>query len=491
MKIFEPDTGDFGYARVSSDEQSKGHSIETQVERLRLAGCTRIYTDVESAFKRGVTRPEFEEMLRFILSGAAKGRKLVVCDLDRLARNEATAFLLFDQLDDSDVGLLSLDQPYLDLCNPDGRVMAGHSVLQARAYSARLSKRVKQGHQRHRDKNLPYFAPFGYRKRDDKFELDTEPFLCLLDDRSEWSRAQIGRWLIETFSKEESLRGTLKTFNSTFGIYSHAIKGKGNRQPRGKMHFGAASLTTWYNNPILRGHIAYGRGGQQRLRHQHLWDIRYDTHPEHRLMSEGEYKTIVDALTYNAKHKGWKAPKYVHPVSGLVYCAACKGLCFLLSYKLRTDPSNIKFSYQCKNWRTRSCDQKQTVKALKIEDFIVERLCSRAEEIATIAATSIDAVELPEILELRRQLMALDSAGNHPAIERAKAELRLQIKQLEKQSEKQELIERTDRALLLSVFSEHDYWRQLQPEEKKRIYRGLVDRVYIRGGQIEGIELKV
>lgn len=491
MKLFEPDTGDFGYARVSSDEQSKGHSIETQIERLRLAGCTRIYTDVESAFKRGVTRPDFEEMLRFILSGAAKGRKLVVCDLDRLARNEATAFLLFDQLDDSGIGLLSLDQPYLDLCNPDGRVLAGHSVLQARAYSARLSKRVKQGHQRHRDKNLPYFAPFGYLKRGDKFVLDTEPFLCLIGDRSEWSRAQVGRWLVETFSKEESLRGTLRNFNSTFGICSHAIKGKGNRQPRGKMHFTAASLTTWYNNPILRGHLAYGRGGLQRLRHQHLWDVRYDTHPEHRLMSEEEYKTIVDTLTYNAKHKGWKAPKYLHPVSGLVYCAACNGLCFLMSYKLRSDPSQVKFSYQCKNWRTRSCDQKRMVKALKIENFIVGQLCSRAEEIAAIAATSMDAVEPPEILELRRQLIALDSAGNHPAIERAKTELQLQIKQLENQHNTQESVEQADRELLLSVFSDQEYWKQLAPEEKKRIYRTLVDRVYIRSGAIEDIELKI
>lgn len=375
-------SGDFVYARVSSEEQAQGYSIDSQIARLKAAGCTTVFRDVESAYKKGSYRPGFERMLQAIRSGQAKGKRLVVTNLDRLARNEVTAFMLFDEIEDTGVRFLSLDQPYIDLSNPDGRVIAGFSVLEARAYSARLSRRVKQGHQHHRDRNAAYFPPFGYQKVGVSFELDHSPFLCLLVNGSELSKAAIARDLVETFLACKSLRRSLRIINEKYGIASYVEKGKGNKQARGRFHFGFAGLASWLNNPVLRGHLCYGRSRGQRQSHKQHWDIRHDTHPEHRLMSEEEYRQISEILDWNSKHGGYQfKTDVVHPLSGLIYCGECRGRCRITHFCLRSDPSVKKYSYQCSNYHLKACTQKQSVREFVIEQAVIEALVNRANAI--------------------------------------------------------------------------------------------------------------
>lgn len=109
-----------GYARVSSAEQAEGYSLENQIARLKAAGCDRVFVDIESAYKRDGFRPEFEELMQLVKDKQVD--KLVITNLDRLARNEAVSFTAFDAFEDAGVQLVSLDQYYLDLTHPDGRV---------------------------------------------------------------------------------------------------------------------------------------------------------------------------------------------------------------------------------------------------------------------------------------------------------------------------------------------------------------------------------
>jgi len=59
-----------GYIRVSSQEQTKGHSLEAQERYLRdyAAGnnlkIVKLFSESHSAYTPG--RPEFERMLRFL-----------------------------------------------------------------------------------------------------------------------------------------------------------------------------------------------------------------------------------------------------------------------------------------------------------------------------------------------------------------------------------------------------------------------------------------
>lgn len=70
-----------GYARVSSRTQLKGNSLEEQCAELKKNGCQEI---IEEQYSGGTTsRPKFERLLDKLQTGDT----LVVCKLDRFARN--------------------------------------------------------------------------------------------------------------------------------------------------------------------------------------------------------------------------------------------------------------------------------------------------------------------------------------------------------------------------------------------------------------------
>lgn len=491
MQICDGEAGDLGYARVSSDEQARGHSIDNQVTRLRANGCTKIWSDTESAYKKGSHRPDFEEMILYIQTGQAKGKRLYITDFDRLARNELRSFWVFELLEEHHIKLVSLDQPYIDLSDPDGRFMAGQQVISARAYSARLSRRVKQGHQHHRDRNAAYYPPFAYKKVGEKFELDHAPFLCVLGGQTEMSRAAIGRDIVEVFLKTRSLRKSLRFINEKYGLHSFAGKGKGNKQARGRFHFHPSAFTSWMNNPILRGHIAYGRSRQQRQPHKHLWDIRYNIHPDHRLISDEEYKQIEEILDWNSQHRGYQFKSdTIHPLSGLIYCGECNGRCRITNFKSRTIPDQRTYSYQCDTYHMKACSQKTSVRELRLEAAMIEALTSRSEQITQIAELPPSTLLSPELQALRSELSFYQAAPGHRAAAII-VDLERQIEELRHQSDQHSQVDHANRELLLRCFSDRLYWKTLLDEEKRDLFRALVDRVIIQDGQIQSVLLKV
>lgn len=477
-----------GLARVSSKEQAQSNALDNQIARLKAAGCEKIYCDIESGFKKGRSRSGFDSLMQDVEAHD----EVAVTNLDRLSRQEVVSFMVFDQFEEKNVTLLSLDQPYLDLTNPDGRLLAGYSVLEARAYSARLSRRVKMGHKAHRDRNGAYVAPFGYRKVGESLVLNHDPFLCLLEDHKELSRAAIGRDLIEIFFKCRSMRQALATINQKYGITTHNRTGGGNKQPRGKFHFCPSGFAAWLNNPILRGHTCYGRSRRQRQCHKHLWDIRYNTHPNDKLMSEAEYREIEDILAHNARSGGYAfKSKVIHPLSGLIYCGECGGKCRAIAYRLRSDKSKKIYSYQCYNYHIHGCPQKKSIKEQVLENSLVDRLVTRAEGISQIAMSSDEIVESPQLVQLRSQLAGLEALGENPAFESAKIALKSQIQELLSRTSQDLTSANSMRELLLTHFSNPSFWRTLPSIDKQLVYRKLVSKIIIRDGEILEVILNV
>lgn len=71
-----------GYARVSSKTQERyGNGLDIQEEELKRAGVTEIYSEAFTGTKRH--RPELDKLLDVLQAGDT----LVVCKLDRIARN--------------------------------------------------------------------------------------------------------------------------------------------------------------------------------------------------------------------------------------------------------------------------------------------------------------------------------------------------------------------------------------------------------------------
>lgn len=90
----------YGYARVSTTEQNEG----MQVDALRSAGCTKIFTDKASGAK--TSRPALDEMLPLL----KEGDTLVIWKLDRLGRSTIHLFNLLEDLKSRGVAVRSITE---------------------------------------------------------------------------------------------------------------------------------------------------------------------------------------------------------------------------------------------------------------------------------------------------------------------------------------------------------------------------------------------
>ena len=478
----------YGYARVSTKEQAEGRSIENQVALLKRAGAENVLVDVESAYS-GKDRPQFNKLMDLVKSGLVS--KVIVCTLDRLSRNEAVMFVAFEDFERSHCQLVSLEENF-DLQSPEGRLQAGFSTLMARNYSARLSQKTKRGHKAHRDRNAPYFKLFGYKIQDEKYCLDHEPFLCLLENKSVLSKAAIASDILAIFKQTKSLRRTLHNLNAKYGLSNFSDgKGKGNRSVRDRFSFSSSGLHSWITNPILRGHTCYGRGQQQRQHHKHLWDMRLDTHPDDKLISDFEYRELDDIFNWNKTHHGFdNSQRITHVLSGLVYCGEC-GRSHRITGSLQRDKVTKFYYYQCQNYTVRSCGQKKTIRDIAVEQAAIAQLVQRAETIAQIAELPAQQIEPVELRELRGQLATLENMAANPAIAQAILEIRGQINKMQYGLTVGVKIDSELKSVLVETFENPSFFETLPEQDKKTIYRALIDRITCLNGEVVSVTLKI
>ncbi|KOV65724.1 hypothetical protein ADL00_19005 [Streptomyces sp. AS58] len=160
-----------GYARISFDKDGEELGVERQRRDYRqVAGMrpgwnvARDYIDNDvSAFKRNVTRPEFEQLLVDLQSGVIDG--VIAYDLDRLARQPRDLERLIDVFEERPELVFCTVTNDLDLSTSDGRTMARVMVAFANKSSADTGRRVARKHRELADagKNGGGFPPFGWK----------------------------------------------------------------------------------------------------------------------------------------------------------------------------------------------------------------------------------------------------------------------------------------------------------------------------------------
>lgn len=102
-----------GYARVSTLDQSP----ELQLQALTAAGCEKVYGEKASGDR--ADRPELKRVLDDVLRD---GDTLVVWRLDRLARSLKQLIATAEDLQNRNIGLVSLTE-HLDTTIPGGRLV--------------------------------------------------------------------------------------------------------------------------------------------------------------------------------------------------------------------------------------------------------------------------------------------------------------------------------------------------------------------------------
>ena len=130
-----------GYARTSTLQQTNG--FEAQVEQLTQFGCEKIY-------KEKVSSVASRHKLDAAIDNLREGDKLVVCKLDRLARNVSHMGKLLAEIEAKGAGLviLSLGTERVDTTTATGKLILNMMVSVAQFEREMMLERQRKGIQR-------------------------------------------------------------------------------------------------------------------------------------------------------------------------------------------------------------------------------------------------------------------------------------------------------------------------------------------------------
>ena len=505
-----------GYARVSTDQQAHDKALRDQMLRLKLSGADKVIVDIAS--RTNDSRVGLQEVIRLVEVGEIS--KVLVTRLDRLTASPALFERLSETLQRQEVKLIALDEN-VDIHSVDGEFAAGLQVYFGRREVKTIRLRILKAKETGRKHNRASSSvPWGYRNVDGKYKLDYTPFLCLLSDRPPDGReivgrtkAQLGRDIVETFFTAGSLSKTVRDIHEKYGIWKSEHK---EDEPKGKVLIfeedfdykppknTRAGLFRWSRdgirnfliNPVLAGHTPYGlmevKDGKRKEKPPSDWDIRYDTHPDERMMTDTEGQRIKEMIAANQQLGGWGTRNDPHPLTGLLFCLECGRAMRVGGTKKGKGNRRIVY-YQCRGWVERACTARTMIKESDVEEPIISALTQKAVELAelTDCPQPPDQVEPPELQQLKAQLVGLEQLGTNPAFEAAKCDLKRQIANFHHSMSQQAEVENQNRELLLNVFRNRLYWETLLDFEKRTLYHSLVERVVIRNGKVAEVRLKV
>lgn len=161
------------YARVLSEEQVEGYSIDAQKRAFKVlvggkdwAICKEYVDEGKSARTDNINkRPAFKEMVADALAG--KFDVLVVHKLDRFARNLRITLEYFDQLSKAGISFVSINEN-MDFSTPWGRLALTLLGGLAQFYSDNLTQETQKGWAERRAQGLYCgLLPFGAMKGED------------------------------------------------------------------------------------------------------------------------------------------------------------------------------------------------------------------------------------------------------------------------------------------------------------------------------------
>lgn len=328
--------------------------------------------------------------------------------------------------------------------------------------SDRLSERILNGKEHFRACMRASHAPFGYRVNNYRYELDTEPFLCLIKDQNEYSKAEMAYDLVENYLERKSLNGTCRYFTDRWGYDE----------------FWASALRRWLTSQTLQGHLVYFPKSEKPI-------VNLNTHEP--LITPEQASQIKEVIAFNHKIGGFGATRGKYPLTGLVVCSEC-GIKWVVG-----NGSKGEYKYfLCPKARKHACSQKKSIRQEVLEQAVIATLTAKAQELSERAAMSTTPTEPPELKELRSQLAGLEAIpGYNSTIEQAKEEITRQIQNLTYSSTLDQTVNEEDQNFLKQVFSEPDFWSSLLTEGKQRVFRRLVDRVEVRNGTVVAVHLRV
>jgi DNA invertase Pin-like site-specific DNA recombinase len=478
-----------GYARVSTEEQADTQALDQQKSRLQKAGAEKIYFDIESGRKS--EREELKKVLALVFQKEVS--TVIATRWDRISRNPQLYEEIKKIFRDSGVKLILIDQGQVDLTTASGELNSDLQVLFAIHESRMLRERVNKGFEYRRSREVAWTRPpWGYLIINDKYELDQvilpycllihrpNNYLTLADEPDDsqlliWlSRAKLARELFDYFLQVRKPTKLLRYLQDNYGLQKNqdlifpALK---------NFPTSSRGIKQWIQNPFFQGHTAYQKSQKNgSVKTPDEWDIRRDTHPEHRLITEEEASEIQSIFAANTKRFGQLDATFY--LTGHIFCQKCKSKCGLKR-------GGGYAYYGCQHSAT-VCLNRKVVRIAKIEQAIINKLAQRAREIHQLPK---EAMKSSSLIQLEIQYESLDKIPGsdfHSALKDAKAKLLQEI-----EGERSKTNDIATQLLCHPSARKINFWYNLLHEEREIFYDQLLERVVINDGEVTEVALKV
>jgi DNA invertase Pin-like site-specific DNA recombinase len=283
------------YARVSSEEQAEGYSIDAQLDAMRRFCRDRGWTIAGEYTEPGVSgttgnRPAFQEVLREAETGRLD--VLLTHQLDRFYRNLLEQLQTLGQLGQWGVGYLSVTEQ-IDYSTPQGKLFLSMLGAFNEYYVANLSRETKKSklQRAKQGKSNASLSPYGYRRE--------EPGKDVLDPEA-------GQAVILAF--ESYLTGKYSD-DDIAGILNQAGYPPSGRAESGR--WTREAVRYMLNNPFYAGMVRHGD----------------DLYPgRHEPLIDKAFFDKIQALRRkrNKGRGGGRRSDRVYLLTGLAHCHLCK-----------------------------------------------------------------------------------------------------------------------------------------------------------------------
>ncbi len=287
------------YARVSSEEQVEGYSIDAQKRAFQALVQVRDWIAIKEYLEEGKSartediskRPIFKVMIADALAG--KFDVLVVHKLDRFSRNLRITLEYFDKLLKAGVAFVSISEQ-MDFTTPSGKVHLALLGAFAQYYSDNLSQETKKGWAERRAQGLYCgLLPFGVMKGEDGVPTphpDTYPGLVMAFELAAQGKSD------REVAIALNVAGYRTAGNQRQGLFSKD------------------TLRGMLTNRFYLGYLPDGNGGWVKGKHKAI-------------IEEELWSEVQEARRRNATstHNRCVRGRRVCSLSGITYCWDCKG----------------------------------------------------------------------------------------------------------------------------------------------------------------------
>lgn len=447
-------------ARVSTEMQEDGFSLDAQLDRLRRY-CERHNLDIiqeynitESSTKG--KRPQFNEMLTFVKK--QRERIAVVVDaVDRLQRSFKETPILNDLIEQGKIELHFLREAMVvnDRTKNTQKVMWDMCVLMAKAYVGALADNVKRAEEKMlKEGLLAGPAPIGYLNTRDENGKKT---IIIDPDRGHFIKKLFEEYSTGLFSMDELVKKS-----KSWGLRNKTTA----HNPISKSQF--ANIL---QNPFYYGVMYYNK--------------EYHPHCYEKLISKELFDKCTEVRTGKFKRTS-KHTKEPYIFRGLVRCKHCG--CLLSPYTKKDKyvylrHTDLKNCEHCNNVSEKVLlkDVEKHLSSIHFDDDLKSALAIRlkkqyeATHGNTYYQLEKNRNELADVEENQKKLLDLLIAGTVPAdVYRSKnaeyetAKIELQVK-IEKLQTPDTSVERAIDKVL--NFSQNSFaiFKSSQIEEKRRI----------------------